>query len=415
MKALVPPAVLEVCQTLREAGYQAWVVGGAVRDLLLGKIPSDWDVATDSLPEKVLSLFERTIATGLQHGTVTAVVGRGHARENVEITTFRGEGAYSDARRPDAVNFGVPLDEDLKRRDFVINAMAFDPVDGRVHDPFGGAEDLQQRLVRAVGVASERFNEDGLRVMRAVRFVSTLNFSLEAATEEGLASALDALSKVAQERIRVELLKLLSGQAPDVALRIAHRRGVLKVILSELEDDQCAAAFARVALCKRNAILRFAALLAHVDADRLEPILRRLTMSNEDRQRILAMLRHYPDFAAAGVDEVSMRKHLSGVGRKAAFDHLEVLQAEAEQAADSSLRSAIDGARQLLESSIALEVADLAINGARVMELTGAKGRLVGDILRALLEKVLTEPSLNTVHDLETLASELASANPGSL
>jgi tRNA nucleotidyltransferase (CCA-adding enzyme) len=412
MKSLVPPAVLEVCQTLRDAGYEAWVVGGAVRDLLLGKLPSDWDVASDGLPEKVLTLFERTIATGLQHGTITAVVGRGKARENVEITTFRGEGAYSDARRPDSVHFGVPLDEDLKRRDFVINAMAFDPVEAKVHDPFGGAQDLENKLVRAVGVASERFNEDGLRVMRAVRFVSTLDFELEADTEKALSSALEALSRVAQERVRVELLKLLGGVAPEVALQIAERNGVLRVILPELTEPLCAAAFSRVLACEADPVLRLGALLADLETEKLEPILRRLRASNEDRQRVIAMLGHHGGLAAAGDDEVKMRQHLSEVGRKAGLDHLEVMRAEAARSSNAQDLERVKKARLLLKESIPLEVGDLAINGSRVMAITGARGRQIGEILRALLARVLEEPGFNTRQNLEALATELADVSP---
>lgn len=412
MKALVPVAVLEVCKTLHGAGYQAWVVGGAVRDLLLGKIPSDWDVASDCLPEAVLELFSHTIATGLQHGTVTAVVGSGKARENVEITTFRGEGAYTDGRRPDEVSFGVPLDEDLKRRDFVINAMAFNPVDGHVYDPFGGQDDLRSKRVRAVGVASERFNEDGLRVMRAVRFVSTLGFVLEPSTEEGLSSALESLSKVAQERVRVELVKLLGGMTPKYALEIAERNGVLGVILPELAQVEAGATFARVALIEDDAVLRMAALLADVHEPEMEPILRRLTMSNEDRHRILGALRLRSAFAENEGDAVSLRKHLSAVGRKAALDHLQVLAADAEHSADRSAQSKIGDARLLLASGDPLEVGDLALKGGQVIKLTGAKGQRIGEILRALLERVLEEPSENTAEKLEVLASALAGASP---
>ena len=383
------------------------MVGGAVRDLLLGMTPSDWDVASDCLPEQVLTLFDRTIATGLQHGTVTALVGHGAERENVEITTFRGEGAYTDGRHPDSVSFGVPLLEDLKRRDFVINAMAFDPVAGCIHDPFGGQSDLQSRRVRAVGEASERFIEDGLRVMRAVRFVSTLDFSLEEATEKGLACALESLAKVAQERVRVELLKLLGGKAPRRALEIAERNGVLQVILPELGPDKESLLFTRVALLEADPILRLAALLSALDSSSVEPVLRRLTMSNSDCQRILAMLRLREDFPSSGADEATMRRHLSAVGRKAAVDQLAILNARGTQESDQGLLAAVKLARRLLDSGAALETGELAIHGARVMASTGAKGPAVGHILRALLERVLDDPSCNNTETLERLAIEM--------
>ncbi len=408
MAAVVPSAVLRVCRTLRDAGFQAWIVGGAVRDLVLGKVPSDWDVASDALPEKVLELFDKTIATGLQHGTVTALVGRGAERESVEITTFRGEGAYSDSRRPDAVHFGVPLDEDLKRRDFVINAMAFDPIDARLHDPFGGAADLQDRRIRAVGVASERFNEDGLRVMRAVRFVSTLDFELDEATEEGMRTALGALGQVAQERVRVELLKLLAGAAPARALELARRNGVLAVVLPELEALPLAEAFGRMAALSADPCLRLGALLAGLSSAQLEPVLRRLTLSNEERHRVVGMLRGYDLQCRDFADEGSWRRHLSRVGRVHARDCLDLLEAEAKRTADAAFTQAISLARAVLASGVALEVRDLAIGGKEVMAETGARGPLIGDILQGLLDAVLDIPARNQREHLLALTRDLA-------
>src|SRR3954465_7378239 len=172
--AHVPPDALGICEHLRNAGKRAWIVGGCVRDSLLGKPISDWDVATDALPKELMKLFPRAIPTGLQHGTVTVVV-RGH---HYEITTLRGETTYSDGRRPDAVHFVDDIVADLARRDFTINAIAVDPSDGSLVDPFHGRKDLDSKTIRAVGKAIERFSEDGLRVLRAARFSATLGFDL---------------------------------------------------------------------------------------------------------------------------------------------------------------------------------------------------------------------------------------------
>ena len=174
----VPENVRQVCARISEAGFQAVAVGGAVRDVLLGKEPGDWDIATSAHPNEVLGLFRHTIPTGLQHGTVTVVTGKG-AESHVEVTTYRGEGAYTDARRPDSVVFGVPLSEDLARRDLTVNAIAYDVAGDALFDPFGGVADLEAKRLRAVGVAVDRFTEDGLRVMRAVRFVAQLDFELD--------------------------------------------------------------------------------------------------------------------------------------------------------------------------------------------------------------------------------------------
>ncbi|HET9625714.1 MAG TPA: hypothetical protein VFP84_30325, partial [Kofleriaceae bacterium] len=216
LAAALPPHVRAVCQTLAGAGHQAVAVGGAVRDALLGRAPGDWDVATSARPEQVMTLFRHTVPTGLQHGTVTIVTGRGEA-SHVEVTTFRGEGAYTDARRPDHVTFGVPLVEDLARRDLRVNAMAYDPARGALIDPYNGRADLAERRLRAVGPTGDvyadavaRFSEDGLRVMRAVRFAAQLEFALDPDTERGIVPALPSLARVSKERISDELRKILA-------------------------------------------------------------------------------------------------------------------------------------------------------------------------------------------------------------
>src|SRR5437868_9781520 len=227
---LVPPAVLGVLRTLRSAGKKAYLAGGAVRDLLRiaqGERltpPQDFDVATDALPEDVQRLFPRTAPTGIAHGTVT-VLADDH---KVEVTTFRGEGPYLDGRRPSSVTFLGDIDGDLGRRDFTINAMAWDPIARVLRDPFGGARDLQRGRLRAVGDPLERFREDGLRALRAVRFACTLRLALEPATRRAIAQALDVFDKVARERVREELVKLLvRGQPPSRGLRLLQRTGLL--------------------------------------------------------------------------------------------------------------------------------------------------------------------------------------------
>ncbi|HEY4243790.1 MAG TPA: hypothetical protein VGM88_28450, partial [Kofleriaceae bacterium] len=236
LAAAVPERVRKVCATLSEAGFQTVTVGGAVRDALLGREPGDWDVATAARPEDVIAAFPRTFPTGIQHGTVTVMMDK----DPIEVTTFRGEGAYSDARRPDHVVFGVPLVEDLARRDLVVNAMAFDPATGELHDPFGGIADLAAKRLRAVGhgsnqhqIAVARFSEDGLRVMRAVRFAAVLEFELDAETERGIGESvvLASLSRVSRERVSDELRKLLAARQPSRGLAIARRTGIIGNIL----------------------------------------------------------------------------------------------------------------------------------------------------------------------------------------
>src|SRR5882762_2861680 len=211
---------MAVLRTLRGASKQAWLAGGAVRDILCGRTPEDFDVATDALPDEVAKLFPRVVPTGILHGTVTVLSGE----HKVEVTTFRGEGPYLDGRRPSSVTFLGDIEGDLARRDFTVNAMAWDPIAGELRDPFGGALDLRRGLLRAVGEPLDRFREDGLRPLRAVRFASTLRLALDRRTERAIPQALDVFSKVAWERVREELSKLLvRGDPPSRGLRLLRR------------------------------------------------------------------------------------------------------------------------------------------------------------------------------------------------
>ena len=208
----VPGPVASCCRSLWEAGYQAYPVGGCVRDLLLGRSPGDWDAATSALPQEIQALFPHTLPTGLKHGTVTVLL----EDMAVEVTTFRGESGYSDGRHPDAVVFGVGLEADLARRDFTINAMALAP-DGAVIDRFGGLSDLKAGYIRCVGDPDQRFREDALRMLRGIRFAAQLGFSLEAATLAALTRNAPGLDKVSGERVKVELEKLLLSTRPQLA------------------------------------------------------------------------------------------------------------------------------------------------------------------------------------------------------
>lgn len=408
LAAAVPPQVAEVCRALADAGHEAWTVGGAVRDVLLGRSPGDWDVATDARPERVVELFARTIPTGLEHGTVTVLVGRGRARLGVEVTSFRGEAGYSDARRPDRVTFGVSLADDLARRDFVLNAIAYDPIGGAVFDPFGGREDIAARRIRAVGVARDRFLEDGLRVMRAVRFVSALDFALDDATEAAIEEAAGSLARVSQERVRVELRKLLGGVAPVRALRIARRRGVLAVVLPELAAVDWERALARLEAAPADASLRLAALAAEVEPDVLDGALRRLTLSNAERGRVVAAARHAGDWAPPPADDAELRRRLARVGRDRLGDVLALWSADGAAAGRGPEAAAVRArAERIVGRGDPLSVRELAIGGADLLRLGVAPGPEVGRLLAALLERVLDDPDLNAPERLSALLGEL--------
>jgi len=401
LRAAVPDEVREVCRVLTEAGHQAVTVGGAVRDALLGRDAGDWDVATSAHPQEVIALFHRTIPTGVQHGTVTVMIGRGERRIGVEVTTFRGEGAYSDARRPDSVTFGVPLVEDLARRDLVVNAIAYDPIRDELHDPFGGRADLEARRLRAVGDPVARFTEDGLRVMRAVRFAATLEFALDPATEAAFAPALSSLAKVSQERVKVELWKLLAAARPSIALAIARRSGVLAVVLPEIaavDDVTWVRTLGWVDAAPRDEVVRVAALLAAgADDKAADAALRRLRCSNEEREVAVKLVRVAH---AAADDDAALRRLLEQIGRAhaPAAAHLWA----AGGATDLAAR-----ARAILARGDALTIGELAIGGADLKtELGMPPGKQMGGTLRRLLDRVLDDPSLNTRDTLLALARD---------
>lgn len=415
---LVPDTVRAACARLGQAGHEAYAVGGAVRDAMLGRDPGDWDVATSATPEKVTELFARTIPTGIDHGTVTVLVGKGKARLPVEVTTFRGEGAYSDGRRPDSVTFGVPLHEDLARRDFVVNAMAYDPVARKLIDPFGGRADLQARQVRAVGNPAERFAEDGLRVMRAVRFAAKLEFGLDAATEAAIPGALPVLAKVSRERVRDELIKMLGAPRPSVGLVIARRTGIMDAILPELgfgphadsAPERWARAMARVD-ARGDAYLRLGGLLLE-PAGPLPPLksgshpLRRLKLSNAEIERVGRLLRHGRAWTEARSD-AELRAFLAGVGRANVDDLLAIWRMEkAARAADREAVLRIEAesrrVKDIMAAGHALTPAELVLGGKDVMRILGiGPGRHIGELLSALMERVWERPELNRPAELE--------------
>jgi len=432
LAAAIPSNVRSVCQTLAAAGYQAVAVGGAVRDAILGRAPGDWDVATSAHPEQVMALFPRTVPTGLQHGTVTIVTGRGED-SHVEVTTFRGEGAYTDARRPDHVTFGVPLARDLARRDLRVNAIAYDPAAGTLIDPYEGQNDIRDKRLRAVGPtgnvyddAVARFTEDGLRVMRAVRFAATLEFSLDPDTERGIGPALPSLAKVSKERISDELRKILLAREPSRALAIAERTQILGLILPELvtAHDTWAAALgveratalarwlARVDAAAPTA--RLGALVAELaDPDptprRLdrrsqrgaEAILRRLKFSNDEVAAAAVLVGAAAAPLATEWTSAEIRRLLADITRPHAP------AAVALWRADRATELA-DRAAAILERRDPLAVGELAVTGKDLMvALEMEPGPGIGRILAALLDRVLLDPALNTRDQLIAISRGL--------
>jgi tRNA nucleotidyltransferase (CCA-adding enzyme) len=227
-QARVNPQAFAICQTLSKAGYQAYIVGGCVRDLLLGQVPKDWDITTDASPQEVMELFPKTYPTGLQHGTITVAMGEG-VENHFEVTTFRIEGEYKDGRRPEEVFFVLDVEQDLARRDLTINAIAYDPIMERMVDPFDGLQDLKNGIIRAVGKPEARFQEDGLRIMRVARFAARFGYLVEQETIQGMSASMETLKKVSKERIQDELSKTLMTSSPNYGFSFLFETGVLEI------------------------------------------------------------------------------------------------------------------------------------------------------------------------------------------
>ncbi|MBW2455883.1 MAG: HD domain-containing protein [Deltaproteobacteria bacterium] len=431
----VPKDAVDICLRLSERGLRGWIVGGCVRDLLRGAEAKDWDVATDARPKQVQRMFRRVIPTGIKHGTVTVL----RDGEPYEVTTLRGEGAYHDGRRPEEVEFIQDIVEDLARRDFTFNAMAIDPLTARLIDPFQGRQDLEDRLLRAVGQPQARFAEDGLRVLRATRFAATLECTIEPATLKAMGArrSLDTLAKVSAERVRDEWLKTMLAPKPSTGFSAMEKCRALEVICPELVEavgceqnrwhslDVWEHSLAVVDACPADPILRMAALLhdvakprtrrhsnktedytfynhESVGADLADQILRRLKLSNEDRQRAVHIIRHHllcysPDWTDAAVrrwvrrvtpdrmvDLFAMgRADALGKGRACEEDLASVDQLEARVAA-------------VLAAGAALGPRDLAVNGTVLMaELDLEPGPVVGELMRELVEMVTDDPTAN--------------------
>lgn len=402
LRAATPPAVVEVCRALTEAGHEAVAVGGAIRDVLLGRPAGDWDVGTSARPDAVVALFARTIPTGLQHGTVTVMAGKGRDRLAIEVTTYRGEGAYVDGRRPTEVHFGVPLVEDLARRDLVVNAIAFDPVRGVLHDPFDGRGDLAARRLRAVGDAAERFTEDGLRVVRAIRFAATLGFELDAATEAAIPAALPSLAKVSRERVKVELDKLLGAPRPGPALEIARRTGVLAQDVPEAEATDGDEWHARRAWIDAAPLLaRMAILVVRAGPARAEQAMRRLKAANDERDRVVRLAKI---LLREGLDETGVRRALVIAGRALAPLVVDTWRARGTAGEPEGERLG-QLARRIVERGDPLAAGELAVTGAALMAALGlAPGPAIGRALAACFEAVVEDPARNTPEALVEVA-----------
>jgi tRNA nucleotidyltransferase (CCA-adding enzyme) len=414
-RAELPPAIVKVLRRLGEAGHRSWIVGGAVRDLLLHRPrqANDFDVATPATPREVTALFRKVVPTGAEHGTVT-VVESGHA---VEVTTFRGEGAYRDGRRPESVVFHADLEADLARRDFTMNALAWDPLAPEFRDPFDGRADMARRLVRAVGEPADRFGEDGLRAMRAVRFAAQLGYGLHARTRAAIPGALEIVRKVSVERISDELTRLVAAPHAQKGLALMRSTGLLEAVLPALARLPRRSLDHAVAVLRRappDAVLRLAALLHPLAPEEAERVLVALRQPRRVSEAVAGLLRaHLCRAAGSGTplpaSRTEVRRWLSRVGLDRAEAVLALADAEARALPASRAgraRREVAALRRsfadLRRSPPPLSTQDLALDGRAVMAILGAgPGPHVGEALRHLLDRVLEDPALNAPGPLE--------------
>lgn len=375
----LPAGAEFVLRRLHEAGYQAYVVGGCVRDTLLGKAPKDWDVCTNALPHEMQRVFAdcHVIETGLQHGTLTVM----YHHEPFEVTTFRVDGEYTDHRHPDEVIFVADVREDLSRRDFTVNAMAWSPDTGVV-DAFGGREDLAAGVIRCVGEPEKRFQEDALRIMRALRFASVYGFAIDPATDAAIHALKDTLTDVAAERIRVELQKLLCGDGAGDILRAYP--DVLQVIMPQLAQVDWPSTIAAVEAVDKTETFRLAMLLHQLTPADAKTVLTSLKPDNFTRDWVLMLVTHqdYP-FQPT---RYSLLTALSLFGETAAYELLAVRQAKGA----TDVEPLRDVLGDVLWDGICYSVKDMAVNGRDMLAL-GAKGKAVGECLSYLLSLLMEE------------------------
>ena len=439
----MPAGVRYIIETLAASGFEAYAVGGCVRDSLMGRIPADWDITTSAVPDELLRVFKnnRVIPTGIKHGTVTILCKGGQ----FEVTTYRVDGAYTDGRRPDNVTFSASLEEDLKRRDFTINAMAYNDAHG-LQDFFGGAADLENKIIRCVGDPKERFAEDYLRMLRAYRFAATLGFSLEPSVVETIAANRAKVKGISAERIQSELNKLLlSG---DFAIQRAFFDVFADVLLPEVAalrgveqnnayhcHDVYDHSMAVLAHTPPELCMRLSALLHDVgkarcrtvddygvchfykheskSADMAAGILKRLKYDNETMDTTLNIIRFHGHCFRP--EPRAVKKLIGKLGVPLARHVLRFFQADTMGKSDFARERSLPLAEACMEALEAVvasgepcALSDLAVNGKDVMDILRLPpGREVGDMLHALLDRVQAEPALNTREALTALMENL--------
>lgn len=431
MKINIPENAKKIINVLEQSGFEAYVVGGCVRDSLLHKEPKDWDITTSAKPEQVKDLFLRTIDTGIEHGTVTVMMDK----VGYEVTTYREDGEYKDHRRPMGVTFTSSLEDDLKRRDFTINAMAYNPHEGLV-DLFGGKEDLEKGILRCVGEAKDRFDEDALRILRALRFSAQLNFELDEKTKEAMKEKCVFLRDISAERIQVELTKLLVSGHPE-KLITGYELGITKVVLPEfdvmMETPQnhpyhCynvgVHTIEVVKSIEAEPILRWAALLHDVAKPKCRTqdemgqdhfyghgvqgekmaaeVIKRMKLDNHTLHDVCVLIKHHDDRFQLPIRKSSVKRKLNKIGSELFLDLLKLNKADSLGQApeiweekEEYLNQVRDVFDEIMEEKECFSLKDLAVSGADLIAAGIKPGKEMGELLNGLLEEVINHPENN--------------------
>lgn len=387
----LPKQVTWIIEQLNANGYEAFAVGGCVRDMLLNKEPMDWDLTTNAKPWQVKEVFLKTVDTGIEHGTVTVIKnGRGY-----EVTTYRVDGEYEDSRHPKEVTFTTDIRDDLCRRDFTINAMAYNETKGFV-DCFGGIDDLNAKLIRCVGNPVERFTEDALRILRAYRFSSQLEFDIEPETVKAARKLAKNIENVSVERIAVELIKLLTGKRPEI-IRDVFDMKIMERFLPECEhiSDMTVRYLNETLPVKEQ---RLAALLIGQSESTAKKFLRNLKLDNETIKTVSILIRHIGDEVYP--DKPAIRKMLFSYGMELFEEILTLMEAKAKaHGNEADLHALCEAKRNLseiIEAGECVSLKDLALNGKDLIEMGIEPGKAIGEALSILMEEVLVDPSKNT-------------------
>lgn len=432
MKILVPKKVKRIIDTLQSAGFEAYVVGGCVRDSILGREPQDWDITSSAKPEEVKALFPHTVDTGLQHGTVTII----QDKEGFEVTTYRIDGAYEDGRHPKEVIFTPNLEEDLKRRDFTINAMAYNDANGLV-DLYGGMEDIKAGIIRCVGNPKERFGEDALRMLRALRFSAQLGYSIEKKTRDGIRELADTLRNISAERIQTELIKMMVSDKPDT-LREAHYLGVTKVFFPEFDRAMETVQnhphhmysvgehiLHSLSYVQADKVLRLAMLFhdigktdtmtmdhqgvthfkghASVSAEMCKEILRRLKFDCDTISQVSRLVMYHDYDMGVKPDSKIVRRAMNTIGEDIFAKYLEVRYADIQAQSSYQRQEKLDNLQEwvelyheIVEKGQCVSLKKLAVTGSDLIAAGMKPGKEMGVVLNRLLAMVLDNPALNT-------------------